>query len=43
MNKKMFHSNSHFDFAFINISSKHLSIPLQNIKLREIASTQFML
>jgi hypothetical protein len=37
MNKKMFHSSSHFDFALVNISSKHLGIPLQNNILGEIA------
>ncbi len=39
----MLHSRSHFDFALINISFKHLSIPLQNSELKEIANTLFML
>ncbi len=36
MNKKMFHSNSHFDIALVNIASKQLGIPLQNNKLKKI-------
>ncbi len=37
MSKKMFHSNSNFDFALVNIFPKHLNIPLQNNKLKKIA------